>query len=62
MQVRVKEFHWHHIPSGESGVSEFNKTHAEESLSPWFDEGITESAALYLMNKWNQSKDYKYWF
>jgi len=52
--MEIKEFHWLHIPSGETGKREFTALQGQNSLP--------EYIALHLVNKWNsQTESWKYW-
>ena len=44
----MRFYHWLHIPTGKTGISEWFGTRSRE-------------AALEQLNQWNQSPDWKYW-
>lgn len=62
MRSFVGFYNWLHLPTGKTGKSAFDNTHAGEAHTVLTGEGIPEQAALYLMNKWNASRYFKYWF
>jgi len=59
-----KAYHWLHIPTGITGMSEFSEEHAIQLGVHLFANGCLGLLPSYeLINKWNaqQPLEWKYW-